>query len=152
MIKQKKKEMNQLKPILHVRKAQLDQEAAVLEEIRRTKLQALTELKKYQDMYMRGVEDLNRLRQDGDIDRLPTMESSLDYVKSQWYQSLKKVKGIEDQERAQVENVVVARKNLTSAEALNERLALDLLTLYKQSEQKENDEIAVQQFVRKGQS
>lgn len=152
MIKQKKKEMNQLKPILHVRKAQLDQETTVLEDIRRTKLAALDELKKYQDMYMRGVEDLNRMRQNGEIDRLPTFESSVDHAKNKWYQSLKKVKGIEDQERAQVENVVVARKNLTSAEALNERLALDLLFLYKQHDQKENDEIAVQQFVRKGQS
>lgn len=152
MIKQKKTEIDQLKPILHVRKAQLDQEAAALEDIRRTKMQALGELKKYQEMYMKGVEDLNRMRRDGEIDRLPVLETSIDYVKGQWYQSLKKVKGIEDQERAQVENVIVARKNLTSAEALNERLALELLTLYKQYEQKENDEIAVQQFIRKGHS
>lgn len=144
-----RKKIDRVQPLIKVRKAQLDHEAQALAEIRKTKLAALDELRKFQTSYIQGVEELNRLRQAGDISRLLTMESSVDYVKSQWYQSLKMVKHIEEQEKSQLDQVLSAQRQLKSTEALNDRLSIELIAIQRDLEQKEADDISMQRFQRK---
>ncbi len=148
-MRQIRKKIDRVQPLLRIRKAQMDQEAQVLAEIRQTKLEALDQLRKHQTSYIQGVEELNRLRQAGDIARLLTLETSLDFVKSQWYQSLKNVKNIEEQEKSQLNSVLDAQRQLKSTEALNDRLAIELIAIQRDLEQKEADDISMQRFQRK---
>lgn len=141
-----KDKAERIKPILKIRRAQLDQEAATLADIRKNKYAALEELRRFQSLYMKGVEELNQLRMNGELDQLPVVEQSLDHVKNKWYQSLKTVKSIEEQERIQVETLLSAQRNLKSIETLGARLAMDIAIYQRQMEQKEQDEGSVQKF------
>lgn len=138
--------LKRVQPLIKAKQADLDRETAVLTEIRECKLKAISRLREFQAKYMNGVETLNRERQSGNFATLETLESGLDMVKSQWYQSLREVRTFEAQERAQLAQVHSAHVDLKSIEKLGERYFDQAADLEKKNEQKTNDELSVLRF------
>jgi hypothetical protein len=73
----------------------VDEEAAVLIAIRHEKIEVVKQMKDNQKRYMEGVEELNRIRISKVRQNLETLETSLDFVKQQWYKLYKEVQTIE---------------------------------------------------------
>lgn len=138
-----KSKIKQMKPLITIRKAKLDQETILLNSIRKEKADALELLQKNQTSYMQGVERLNKERTRGNLVTLPTLERGLDRVKDLWYQSLTTVRSIEERERQQLVQVVDARKNLKSMETLEETYQTQLSAELKRAARKETDEMAI---------
>lgn len=132
--------------LIRTRKAQLDQESQKLTVIRNHKISQLAQLKQFQESYMNGVSSLNIERQSGDRLKLSTLERSVDYSKSQWYQCLREVKELELQEKAQISQVLVAQRNLKSMEKMQEGYLTNLQSEVSKSEQKSLDEMTVLNF------
>lgn len=131
-------------PLLKIRKSELDRENLVLGQIRQSKIEAIGQLKNYQRQYVEGVEKLNELRISGDLGTLMNLESTIDYVKAKWYQSLKDVRKIEDDEKQQLQVVIEAQQKLRTIEILDEKYVTELRIFEDKVEQKQLDEIAVQ--------
>lgn len=144
-LKEKIKKMN---PIIKSKQNQLDQQTILLNEIREHKLAALKQLEKYQQEYIRGVESLNQARQSPMREEVHALESSVDYAKAQWYRSLKEVRRMEEKERSQLGQVIKAQQSLKSIEYLKEQYEQNLLEYQKKLEQKQLDELSVQNFHR----
>ena len=138
-----KSKIKQMKPLITIRKAKLDQETILLNSIRKEKADALELLQKNQTSYMQGVERLNKERTRGNLVTLPTLGRGLDRVKDLWYQSLTTVRSIEERERQQLVQVVDARKNLKSMETLEETYQTQLSAELKRAARKETDEMAI---------
>lgn len=131
-------------PLVRIRKAQLDKENLTLMNIRQSKLAAINSLKEYQRQYIEGVEKLNRLRLAGELGQLMNLESSIDYVKGKWYSSLKEVRRIEEDEKAQVKVVLDAQQKLKTMEILGDRYRFEIIESERKADQKNMDEIAIQ--------
>lgn len=138
--------IKRVKPLIKIRKNQLEKEAAELARIRQEKQACVQKLRFYQDQYMQGIEYLNAERQSTDRSRLAPLERSVDTAKSQWYQSLKDLRLIESQEKAQISQLIIAERNLKSLEKLEERYVVDRHHHEIQSEQKFNDELNIRKF------
>lgn len=135
--------------LVKTRQFQLDQQTAELAKIRREKLILVEKLRQHQNEYLKGVDTLNEERQSANRLRLPTLERAVDTSKSLWYQSLKKVREVEETEKAQISEVLGAMRNLKSVEFLQDKYQQNYAEAVKQQEQKQLDEIAVQKFARK---
>ena len=133
---------NQL--LIKTRKAKLERESILLNEIRNEKLSALDQLSLYQKKYIEGVDVLNKERQSTDRSRLQPLESSLDHAKSQWYKCLSKVRELEEKEKVQLKEVVEAQSSLKAMEILAENDEKNLKVHFAKLEQKNLDEIATQ--------
>ena len=142
------KKLKRVEPIIRARKAQLDRETSLLGDIRRQKVELVSELRKYQQMYVKGVEDLNHIRTSGDLGRAGMIESSVDFAKAQWYDALRKVREVEQREKAQLENVLAAQQELKSIETLGDRFEVASFELEKRQEQKIQDETSIHRFKR----
>jgi flagellar export protein FliJ len=145
---------NQLKikrvqPVINVKKMKVDEEAAVLNEIRSTKVDLVRVMKENQRAYMEGVDKLNNLRNSANRENLGNLESSLDYVKAQWFQLFRKVQEIEAKEKEQFSRLVLAETELRSAEKLKEKYEADFRTSIAKSEQKQMDEFASRKHLMK---
>ncbi|MFW7380122.1 MAG: flagellar FliJ family protein [Oligoflexus sp.] len=143
-----KNKIKKMKPIIHAKQNQLDQQTLLLNQIRDHKLAALEKLEKYQREYIQGVESLNKARQSPERKGVDVLENSVDYAKSQWYQSLKEVRRTEEKERSQLGQVIKAQQSLKSIEQLKERYEFSLNQAMKKAEQKQLDEVALQNFNR----
>ena len=132
--------------LIRTRKAQLDEESQKLSNIRSSKLEHLEKLKEHQANYMNGVDSLNIERQSGDRLKLSTLERSVDYSKSRWYQCLRQVKELEEQEKKQLSLVLVAQRNLKSMEKIQEGNRHNLQVEVGKNEQKSLDEMSVHNF------
>ena len=74
--------LKKMLPILKVKKFKVDEESKTLSEIRIQKETAMSELQRYQKLYIEGIDQLNIERQSADRSRLPVLENSIDYAKS----------------------------------------------------------------------
>ena len=143
-----KSKHKRIQPLIKIRKAQLDEETLALNAIRAEKMKALGELRKNQELYIKGVDDINRTRQSRDTRNLLTLESGLDLVKSQWYSALKEVRMVEEKEKAQLMQLMIAQRNLKSLERLADRYDIQLNEAFKKEEQKILDENAARNYKR----
>ena len=141
--------LNRVKPLIKARKGQVDQEAAILAQIRREKSEVIKMLEQYQNMYMQGVEEINTERQSSARDRLNSLERSVDYAKSQWHKTMVSLKEMESKENAQLAQFKVAERNLKSVEKLEERYHAIQYEVTKSKEQKNQDEIAIRRYYEK---
>lgn len=143
-LKNKKK---RIKPLLRVRKLQLDQEALALMQIQQVKKQKMDELMDNQRKYLNGVEQLNQHRQSMAQGMLLTVEESVDHIRNVWHLTLHQLKEIEQKERAQMANVLVAQRNLQAIEKLEERYGQGIALEEKRKEQQALDETAARLYM-----
>ncbi|SMF69516.1 hypothetical protein [Pseudobacteriovorax antillogorgiicola] len=147
-MKSLEKKIKKTELLIKARKAQLDTESQSLALIRQRKIAQLQELDRHQKNYINGVNDLNIERQTGDRRMLSTIERSVDHSKSQWYKSLREVKTWEEKEKQQIEQVLLAQRNLKSMEKVQENHFQALKKEVDVREQKEMDDLSVQRFAR----
>lgn len=136
-----------MKPLLKIRKIQLDQEALALMQIQQVKRQKMDELMENQRKYLDGVEKLNQHRQTLQQGMLLTVEESVDHIRNKWHLTLHQLREIEQREKAQMANVLVARKNLQAIEKLEERYGVGIAQEERRLEQQALDETASRLFV-----
>src|SRR5688572_1818509 len=115
------KKVKRVKPLIKVKKVAMDQEASALEHIRLEKRQAMSELKRYERLYISGIDQLNKERQSPLRENLEVLERGTDHYKAMWYECLKRMREIEMKERAQLNQLLMARKELKSMETLEDR-------------------------------
>lgn len=111
--------------------------------VRAEKQKAVKEMRESQQKYMKGVEDLNRVRSSQDRANLATLEAALDAVKVHWYTLFKKVQEVENKEKMQVNLLIAAEKDLKSIENLEEKYQKAFQKDMAKAEQKALDELAV---------
>ena len=141
--------MKRVQPVINVKKTKVDEEAAVLNEIRAEKVELVRVMRENQRSYMEGVEKLNGLRNSSNRENLGNFESSLDYVKAQWFLLFRKVQEIETKEKEQFSRLVLAETELRSAEKLKEKYEADFRHSLAKSEQKQMDEFASRKHMMK---
>lgn len=137
------KKQKQIGPLIKIRQIQYDQESAVLSQIQVKRQEAMNELQRCQTNYITGIERLNRERQSSERKMLEALERAVDYAKIQWYQRLKALREIEQEERLQMQQVFEAQKRLRMLEKLDERYGRQERDLLKKVEQKQLDEFAI---------
>ena len=135
-----------VEPLIRIRQNQLDKESLELMSIRREKVAAINTLREQQNQYSLGLQQINRLRQSSDPSNLNSMDRGLDYVKNKCYEILTQIRIIEQKERAQLEMLYLAQRNVKSMESLKERYNDQLKEVIKKEEQKMSDEFAVNRF------
>lgn len=140
------RKIKRVQPVINIKQTKVDEEAAVLNVIRNEKQVLVKKMKENQTTYMTGVERLNNLRNSSDRENLVTLEQSIDFVKSQWYQLFKQVQEIEQKEKAQISRLIVAETELRSAEKLKEKYEHEFRASVAKSEQKQMDEFALRKY------
>ena len=76
--------IKRVKPLVKIRKTQLDRESSELARIRGEKKACLQRLQSFQNQYLLGVEQLNHERQSINRGKLTTLERSVETAKSRW--------------------------------------------------------------------
>ena len=133
-------------PLIRIRQNQLDRESAELMSIRKDKMAALNRLREQQAQYVAGLHEVNGLRQSQDTANLGNVERGLDYVKNRCFELLNQIRVFEQKERAQLELLYLARRNVKSMESLKDRYTGQIREAEKRDEQKLIDEFAVNKF------
>jgi flagellar export protein FliJ len=137
------RKMKRVQPILKLKKSKVDEETSMLLAIRAEKQKVVREMRESQQKYMKGVEDLNRVRASEDRSNLATLEAALDAVKIHWYTLFKRVQEVENKEKAQVNQLIVAEKDLKSIKNLEDKYNKAFQKDMAKAEQKSLDELAV---------
>jgi flagellar export protein FliJ len=142
------KRIKKVHPLVRAKKAMLDQEASTLAQIRQEKIAVVQRMKENQKKYMDGVDHLNVVRESAERSNLETLENGLDLIKSKWYQLYKDVQTVEQKEKAQMGNVLNAQRELKKMEKLREKYEKQYHAEISKGEQKEQDELSLQRYVR----
>ncbi len=145
---QKKK---RIQPLIKIRKIQLDQETALLNQIQLKREEAAQALMLSQQTYIEGVEKLNQERQSSERKLVSALEQGVDFAKAQWYQRLMALRAVEEEERLQSRQVAEAHKRMKMLEHLDERYLEQYLKQLNIQEQKQLDEFAISMNRRKAQ-
>ncbi len=148
-MRETKLKIKRVQPVINVKKTKVDEEAAVLNEIRTEKVVLVRVMRENQKTYMEGVDKLNNLRNSANRENLGNLESSLDHVKAQWFQLFRKVQEIEAKEKEQFSRLVLAETELRSAEKLKGKYEADFRAGLARSEQKQMDEFAARKHAMK---
>ena len=145
-MKQTMRKIKRVQPIIQLKKNRMDEEAAVLAIIRKEKIEIVKAMKDGQRRYMEGVENLNNVRNSKARQNLDTLESGLDYVKTQWYALYKKVQEVEQREKNQVHQLMLAEQELRAVEKLAEKYGDQFAAEQKRADQKSMDEAALRKY------
>lgn len=145
-MQQQFRKIKRVQPIIKLKKAKVDEEAAILTRIRHEKVQIVAEMKESQRKYMAGVEELNKVRASAVRMNLETLEHSLDHVKEHIYKLFKEAQKIERKEKEQIEQLLVAERELKSVEKLRERYETEFHKELKKNDQKLQDDVAMRKF------
>ncbi len=137
------KKIKRVKPLIITKKNERDIEALKLKELHEEKQQTMQELKRYEHLYIAGIDKINQERQSTSRDQLKILEDGVDDYKSKWYHHLQKLREIEIQEKAQIAQLINAEKGLKSMEKLDEKYKENLEAIRKYREQKQLDETAI---------
>lgn len=146
---QSQRKIKRVQPLIKMKKSKVDEEASVLIAIRNEKIEVVKAMKENQKRYMEGVEELNRIRVSKVRQNLETLESSLDYVKQEWYKLYKQVQQIEGKERQQIVHLLTAERELKSVEKLEEKYKVEMQKELGRIDQKLMDEAALRRFMQK---
>ncbi len=140
------KKIKRVQPLIRTKQAHLDQESVALENIRSQKRQVMSELKKFERLYIKEIEKLNVERQSSSRDQLPLLEANVDQYKSIWYDKLRKLQELEQREKSQLHQVLIAKTELDSMTTLEERYVKQRLVTEQLKEQGTLDEAALRRF------
>ncbi len=143
--------MKRIQPLIKIRKIQLDQETALLNQIQLKREEAAQALMLSQQTYIEGVEKLNQERQSSERKLVSALEQGVDFAKAQWYQRLMALRAVEEEERLQSRQVAEAHKRMKMLEHLDERYLEQYLKQLNIQEQKQLDEFAISMNRRKAQ-
>ena len=135
-------------PVIKARRLAVELEAKNLMKIRAEKLQLVRQIKHYQKEYLLGVEKVNSERSKSQFETISTLESSVDLVKDRWYETLRDLRMAEDREKAQLANLIVARKHLLAVEQLSDRYQKEIVAFQEKLEQKTLDELTLRRAQR----
>lgn len=135
--------IERVKPLIKAKQADFDKEIRELSKIKEQKILAIGDLRKTQQKYMDGANQVNYEREQGNHQAAKTLEPSLTFVKTQWHDSLKNVQDLEKKQEVQLSRVLHAQQELKSFEALEEKYVMQLEKLKRLAEQKELDELSV---------
>ena len=141
--------IKKLKPVIKAKKYAVDEQSRILIDIQRRKQVAMTELQRYQKLYIEGIDKLNVERQSPDRSRLDVLENSIDYAKFKWYESLKIIKEFEAAEHKQISILNEYQKELHIFEKLEEKYQKQMQKEQAIKEQKQLDDFAIKSFVSK---
>ena len=130
-----------------MRRFKVEEEATVLARIRTEKQRTMQEMLENQRRYMQGVEEMNKLRATKMRENLQTLESTLDFVKSQWYRLYKQVQEIEIKEKMQVGQLLTAERDLKAIQKLEENYQVEFQKELNRTEQRATDESSLRKFV-----
>lgn len=140
------KKMKRVQPVIKVRSAQVDNEAAILNEIRTRKQAVVAEMKSNQRQYMEGIDRLNQERASMNREMLVPLEDSLDFIKSKWFMLYREVQELEHREQVQLTKVLAAQRDLKAVERLQENYKKQFATDLKKTEQKNLDEVGIRRY------
>jgi hypothetical protein len=140
------RKIKRVQPIIRIKQARVDEEMAVLEAIRRQKIDVVQAMKDSQRRYMAGIETLNQARTSRMRTNLETLESGIDHVKTQWYKLYQSVQDLERKEKAQIAQLLTAERELRSIEKLQERYQIELRRELAGAEQKNANDIAIGRY------
>ena len=143
-----RRKMLRIEPVIKVRKAKVDQEIIVLNQIRADKQAAVTDMRESQRKYMEGVDRLNRERGSTAREMLAPLEGTHDYIKNRGYSLYKRVQEIEQREKAQLFQIDLAERDLRAVEKLSEIYAEEFRNEMRRNDQKIMDEAALRKFSR----
>ncbi len=143
--------MKRIQPLIKIRKIQLDQETALLNQIQLKREEAAQALMLSQQTYIEGVEKLNQERQSSERKLVSALEQGVDFAKAQWYQRLMALRAVEEEERLQSRQVAEAHKRMKMLEHLDERYLEQHMKQLNIQEQKQIDEFAISMNRRKAQ-
>ena len=136
------KKSKRVETIIKTTKAKLATEQITLTEIRSQKLDAVAKLKENQNKYLKGVDQLNEMRKNGDLRSLLALERGLDSTKNRLFEDINRVNNREEEEKNQIQVVVNIQSRLKSFEKLQEQYILMKRKDDDLREQKRQDEIA----------
>ncbi len=140
------KKIKRVGPLIRVKQDRVEAESMVLNQIRLAKQKIVQDMRENQRKYMRGVEDLNQTRSSRLRDNLETLESGLDYIKSEWYRLYREVQTMESREQKQIQVLLEAERDLKAVERLREKYEVEYKKELGKVEQKQLDEISIRQF------
>ena len=138
--------IKRIQPLIDLKKARVDAEAATLAQVRQEKIAVVQAMKDNQRRYMQGLDELNLIRASSARINQETIESGLDHVKATWYKCYKNVQEIESKERRQISQLLTAERELAAVEKLREKYKLEFRKETGKIEQRTLDEIALRQF------
>lgn len=141
-----KQKIKKLEPLIKTKEFELDKQKKILASIRECKLNALEQLKRYQEEYISGVDALNQERQTKRRLRESVLDLAVSSAKAKWYESIKKVRTFEEQEKKQISVLMLAQLDLKSLEKIRENYIGNMQEQIKYAEQKTMDEMAVFRF------
>jgi flagellar biosynthesis chaperone FliJ len=145
---QLKKKSKRLNPVIEERQATFDSESDLLTTIRKKRIQVVAAMRAKQSEYMTGVTRLNDERGTANRLMLEALETGLDSVKNQWMKLYQGVIEIEAHEKAQLEIMAKAHRELEAIKSLQEKYHVEIVRETNRREQKILDEHSLGKFVR----
>ena len=133
-------------PVIRARQMKVDHELAALNKIKAEKQLIVASMRSAQQKYMKGVTDLNNLRNASSRGPQEGLESGLDFVKDEWYRLFTAVQEVERKEKEQLAALLEAEKELKATEKLKERYETEAAREKSRTEQKAIDENALRKF------
>jgi flagellar export protein FliJ len=143
------KPLNKIKrvqPVIKVRQAKVEVEAATLTLIRSEKIAVVAEMRENQRKYIEGIDQLNTQRASLTRELLAPLEDGLDYIKAKWFKLHRQVQDLEHKEKVQLANLLAAQRDLKAIEKLEENYKGQFATEMRKNEQKSIDEVAIRRY------
>lgn len=140
------RKIKRVQPVIKVKIAKVEAEAAVLNLIRSEKIAVVAEMKENQRKYVEGIDQLNTQRTSLNRELLGPLEDGLDYIKAKWFKLHRQVQDLEHKEKVQLANLLSAQRDLKAIEKLEENYKDQFATELRKSEQKSIDEVAIRRY------
>ncbi len=145
---QMEKKSRRLNPVIEDRQAQFDLESEKLTAVRKRRIEIVAAMRAKQNEYMSGVTRLNDERGTANRLMLEALETGLDSVKNHWMKLYQGVIEIEAHEKAQLELMSKAHRELEAIKTLQAKYQVEITKEEARREQKTLDEHSIGKFVR----
>lgn len=143
------KKMNQMKPILKIRRHNLDKETSQLQVIKTAKLNAIEKMRESQAAYMSSVDQLNLMRTKGMNQEAMALELGIDSLRNRWASFLNEAKSWEREEKIQVQLVKDLEIQMKSVENLHDKFEANFKITLSKNDQVSLDEFSQNRFQRR---
>lgn len=140
------RKIKRVQPVIKVKIAKVEAEAAILNLIRSEKIAVVAEMRENQKKYIEGIDKLNTQRTSLTRDLLAPLEDGLDYIKAKWFKLHRQVQDLEHKENVQLANLLSAQRDLKAVEKLQDNYKDQFAAELRKSEQKTLDEVAIRRF------
>ncbi|MEZ4742027.1 MAG: hypothetical protein R3B45_06230 [Bdellovibrionota bacterium] len=142
-MEEQKRKLKKITPLLKAKNAEVAKETAELMNIRAEKSQLADKLQEKKTAYIKGIDHLNEIRQNGPFNQLATLENSVDFIRKQWTQLFQEMQNMERIERQQLTLLTLAQQNLKAVEKLEEKYRFEFFHARNREEQRIQDEQAI---------